>query len=525
MADSHRQLSRFAAIFAGGTMISRVLGLLRDVAMASYLPVVSREAFTLAFRFPNMLREIIGEGASNAAFVPVFTEYESKKSKEAFRELIGAAMSAMILVLAGLTLAGLLVLRFLPEALGALEPFTGTGAVSEETARLYVSLCLWTFPYLLFIGLAVFAMGPLFAVRHYGTPAWMPALLNITLIVAIVSASRFPEPAYALVAGVWIGGAAQCFVQFRALKKHCGVWLPNFRLFHPGVGRIFWLLGPVIVGQAAGEVNKVVDALFAAALSESIDGVVFSLYCANRLVQLPLSVFGVAIAAAILPSLSASRKKSNEMRGTLSHGLRQSFFFIAPSMLGLIVLREPLVRLMFEHGTFTADHTAVSASALGIYGAGLLSFAWVKVTVTGFYADQDTRTPVIIASGSMLLNVLLNFVLVGPLQYQGLALATTISYTVNFVLLYLLLCVRHGWIGDRSFAWDLLRMTISAVLMAMAAYVVSLQTANLMGVGFASELLQVVLSIAAGAAVYLGLCRLFRIHELDHLASMLRRKK
>lgn len=525
MDGARGQLSRFAAIFAGGTLISRVLGLARDVVLGALLPTASRDLFFFAFKIPNMLRDLVGEGAMNAAFVPTFARSLESGDREGFRELVRSAMSAMAIVLGVLTAMGVILAPVLLGGMRTLSGFTGGERVTPEEIEQLVRATRWTFPYLFFIGMAVFAMGPLFTLKRYTTSSWSPALLNVALIACCVGMRGwFAEPAYALVAGVWIGGVAQLAAQFIALGRHSGVWLPGRRLRHPGVWAIFVLMMPVIVGQAAGEVNKLVDVLFARSLGE---GVVNAFFYANRLIQLPLSIFGFAVAAAILPALSqsASRKAHEEIRGTLRHGFRQCYFLVLPSLLGLLVLGEPIVKVLFERGHWTPLDTQYTTNALRVYALGLLSFAWVKVGVTGFYCMNDTKTPVVVASLSMLLNIALNVALVRPMGYLGLALATSVAYTVNFVALYRLLGKRYGALCDGPLLTGLLRMSVAGVLMAAVTLVGHMAVrAWLPGEGFPARATALGAALALAGTVYLGVCAALGVEEVGMIGRLLRRK-
>ena len=506
-------------------MVSRVLGLCRDIAVTALIPGASRDAFIVAFRFPNMLRDLVGEGASNAAFVPVLSETIENESEDAFRELMSALMSALIVILGVLTVLGFAFVPHLFGLFGLLGRVTGETAVTSEDVALMRSLARWTFPYIFFIGMTVFAMGPLFIKKHYSTPSWSPALLNLSLIAACLTLrGHFADPAWALVVGVWIGGVAQLLVQYRALARHTGAWRPNFHLRHPGIRKALWLLAPVLIGQAAGEVNKLVDTLFAARLG---GGSVTALFYANRLVQLPLSVFGIAIAAAILPTISraAARHDLGQVRTDLMLGFRQCLFLIAPALAVLIALRTPIVSLLFQRGAFDAADTERTAAALLFYAGGLICFAWVKVAVAGFYAVQDTKTPVIVASLSMGLNILLNIALVGSLRFRGLALATTISYSVNFVLLYILLCRRFGTLWDTAFVSSMLRTILAAagaavVLVLASSYV----TGSIPAAGILARLANVLIPLTAAALSYLMFCALLRVPELSVFLSLVRKR-
>ncbi|HNR31451.1 MAG TPA: murein biosynthesis integral membrane protein MurJ, partial [Candidatus Hydrogenedentes bacterium] len=337
--------------------------------------------------------------------------------------------------------------------------------------------------------------------------------------------NRFENPAWSLVVGVWLGGAAQLVVLAWAMRRHAGVLWPAFPPRHPGVGKAFLLLLPVILGQATGEVNKLVDNFFAYSLEE---GVVTALFYANHLVQLPLSIFGVAVSVAILPSISraAARGAHGEVRDTLLHSYRQTFFLVFPAMIGLVFLREPIMRLLFERGAFTADETARAATALMYYGLGLLSFAWVKVSVQGFYAMHDTKTPVIIATSSMFLNILLNCALVGPLGYRGLAIATTISFTINFILLYAFLNGRYGTLWDRAATGAFFRMAMATIMMCGVAYGLNYRLEYHLGTeGFGARLIVVVVPIAVATIVYAALCRALGVAEMRELIAAFRRRQ
>jgi putative peptidoglycan lipid II flippase len=507
-------------------MLSRVLGMVRDITLAALIPPVSLNAFWMAFKLPNMFRDMLGEGAANAAFVPVFAESTEQETQAQYRELVGAVLSSMLLLFAVLSVAGVLLMPWFPAAIELLRPLTGAAPKPEEHLDATVTLMQWTFPYLFFIGLTVFAMAPLFVARHYSTPSWSPVLLNVALISACLGLRDFfDEPAWALVTGVWLGGLLQLAVMFRAMRRHTGVYLPNFRLRHPGVRKAFWLLLPVIIGQSAGEVNKLVDSFFAYALPGTA---VTTLFYANRLVQLPLAIFGIAVSVAILPSAAraGARKDLAGVRDMVMLGLRQTFFLMVPAMAGLLVLRTPVVRLLFERGHFSPSATADVSTAVLFYGLGLLSFSWVKVSVQGFYAVQDTKTPVMVAAASMLLNILLNCVLVGPMGFRGLALSTSIAYTFNFILLYGVLCNRFGVLWSAAFLKALAQMTLAALMLSIVAIGLDYRLRQMPGHDVLwAQLLAVLIPAFCAGLVYIAMCRVFHLPELDRFLILLRRRR
>lgn len=480
----------------------------------------------VAFKFPNMLRELVGEGASNAAFVPVFAEARTKKDEEEFKTLVSAVMSAMILVLGVLTLVGILAMPAILNSLSMLDSVTGKDPVSPERIEQLLVISQWTFPYLFFICLAVFFMAPLFTIKHYATPSWSPALLNIAFIAcALLLRDSFDDPAYALVAGAWIGGIAQLLVQYFALARLTGIRFPNFKLGHPGIRRVFFLVIPVLIGQSAGEVNRLVDTLFAASLPDT--ATVTWLYFSNRLIQLPLSIFAVATSVAILPALSEMHANSDfeRVNATIRQGLSQSFFFVLPTIAGLMILGEPIIALLFERGEFTSADTQSTAVALRYYAAGLLAFAWVKVVVTGFYSAKDTLTPVLIASAAMVFNVALNFALVGPLGFRGLAVSTTISYSLNAIALVLVLNSRNEGLLNRDWVIRIGRMIGATFFMA----VVTWGTLLLAKSWFPDTTLLhrsglVLVPLTASLVAYGVLAKGFQVREFDHFLEGLRRR-
>ncbi len=515
------KISSFTAIFASGTLFSRVLGMVRDILWAKFMPTASLDAFLVAFRLPNMLRDLVGEGAMNAAFIPVLSETLEKRSEQSFRELIRSMMGIMTLLLVLISFLGVVFVPVLLSGVNALRLITGGELKSQENLVLVVSLSRWTFPYILFIGMTVFAMAPLMTIGRYFVPSWSPALLNVSIIVALYVFYRylphvFPDLSYALVLGVWLGGIAQLVLMYISLGRNTQVWIPRFSFAHPGVKDIFMLMLPVIGGQAAGEVNKLVDTLFAYSLE---DGIVTALFYANRLIQLPLSMFGFATAAAILPIISTAWAKDDEqaIRRTLVQGFRQTFFLVCPAALGLIVLGKPIIWLLFERGNFQPSDTFRTATAMAYYAAGLLFFALVKVAVTGFYGAKDTRTPVIVSTLSMLLNILLNCLLVRPLGYRGLALATTLSFGVNFSALYVLLWDKYGRLWDKGLLSTVIRITAAAVVALAVAYAVYVRLFNV----YTEDALQrfLVRLIVVGGAIgssmlcYFFSCWVLRVQE------------
>ena len=524
MTDHRRDITRFIAVFAGGTMLSRVTGLVRDIVLATFVQSQALGTFLFAFSITNMLRDMLGEGATNAAMVPVFSEIKEKQSEEEYRNAVASVLGAMFLVFTVITVAGVAVMPLVPGALGRLAPFTGEELPQSpsELAEL-VRILQWTFPYFLLIGLTTFAMGPLFVAKRYGTASWSPLLLNVALAASVVATGWFENPAWALVVGAWIGGLAQLLVLFWDMHRRTGVLWPRFNLRHAATSKVFLLLLPVLLGQATGEVNKLVDRFFAMSLGEDK---VTALYYSQRLIQLPLSIFGIAVSVAILPTLSraATRGEFDTVRDTLRQGFRQSFFLVIPSLVGLIALSGPLTEFLFQHGKFTSVDAQQTAAAVFYAALGLLSFSWVKISVQGFYAVQNTVTPVVVATISMALNIVFILVLVRPMGYLGLALATTLSYTVNFVLLFSLLCRRFGRLWDMELAVSLGKMLASALVMGFLAMETHHLLNGIVGShGLLRQSVSVGGAVAVAATAYAGGCALLRVPEMGQALRLLRR--
>ncbi len=497
-ADAERAVLGAAAVVGGATLASRILGFLRDVVVAQGFgagPVT--DAFFVAFRLPNLLRRLVGEGAVSAAYIPVFTEYRTTRPRP--------ELAAMFAAVAGTTVAVLLLLTLLgvagaPLLVRIMAPgFFGDPATGALTVRLTRTM----FPYLFFVGLAALAMGMLQAHRHFLLPALAPTVLNLAIIGAALGlAPLLAEPVFGLAAGVLAGGAGQLAVQLPALARRGLLVAPTLDFHHPAVPRIARRMAPVVVGQSATQLNILVDTIVASFL---VGGSVSYLYYADRLVEFPLGVFGIAIATAVLPTLSeqAARGGAEALRATLSFALRLAAFISLPAAVGLFFLREPLVRVLYERGAFGPAETAATAWALGFYAFGLVGFASTKIGAQAFYALGDTRTPVKVAIGAMALNSVLAVTLAFPLRHGGLALATTCSGTANALALVWLLRrrlparpipgAREGW----------LRIIGAAAALAMALGLAERFWPP--PESRAGEALWLAAMVAGGAVLYLGI--------------------
>lgn len=463
--ESNEKLSKAAGTVSGMTLVSRVFGFFRDMVIAmAFGSSPSADAFFVAFRIPNMQRRILAEGAMTAAFIPVFTETLTKKGESVAWKLAANLFNILILVLSS---ASLLILIFSPAVITVFAP----GFIDEPGKfELTVKLTRCMAPYLFFIGLAAFCMGVLNTLKVFALPAAAPISQNISMILSILFISPLmDEPIMGLAIGVVVGGALQLFIQLPAVLKKGMPFEKTLNFKQKEVFKIARLMGPVILGIAVYELNIMIDTLIASLLP---GGSISYLYYGNRLVQLPLGIFAVALGVALLPTLSGQAAKGNlkELVQTLGFSIRLILFITIPATLGLIILREPIINTLWERGEFLASTTDGTAIALLYYSIGLCAYSGIKIIAPAFYSLQDTKTPAKIGIYSMILNTVLNLLLMGPLQHGGLALATSIAALFNVALLIYYLRKRLGLMGGRKILRSTLKMALAALAMGIITY-------------------------------------------------------
>ena len=429
-----KNISGAAGVIAFFTLMSRILGLVRDMVLATLFGSgMAADAFFVALRIPNLLRRLFAEGSLTIAFIPVFTEYLTLKSKEDAFELARIVFTILSLILAVVTVLGVL---FAPVIVKIQAFGFGSSGVKYD---LTVLLTRITFPYIFFIGIVAFFMGVLNSLRHFAAPAAAPILLNVGIIGAACFISpHCAEPIVGVAMGVILGGVLQVALQIPWVYGAGLRLFPKWKPFHPAVKRIGWLMLPAVFGSAVYQLNQFVGTLLASFLKE---GSISWLYYADRLVQFPLGIFAIAIATAALPSLSddAARKDHAQFQKTLDHGLSLVFFIVLPATAGLLILGKPIVVLLFERGAFGAESSAMTTDALVCYTVGLWAFSGMRVLIAAFYALQDTKTPVKVAIISLGVNVISSLLLMGPMKHAGLALALSVASAVQFGLLALFL--------------------------------------------------------------------------------------
>ncbi len=438
------------------TLISRVLGFVRDVVLArTFGASAATDAFYVALKVPNMLRRMFAEGAFSLAFVPVFSEYRKNRTPEELKVLLDAVaggLSAVLIVIValGMLAAPLLVALFAPGFIGNGSQF----ALATDLLRI-------TFPYALAICLTALAGGVLNSFGRFAVPAFTPVLLNIALISAALGlAPQMREPIKALAWGVLAAGLIQLAFQIPSLMRLGLLPRPRWNWHHPGVKKIRQLMLPALFGSSVAQINIMLDTLLASLISV---GSITWLYYSDRLLEFPLGLFGIALSTVILPTLSRLHAGSNTQgfSAALDWGLRLGLLIALPAALGLILLALPLVATLFNYGSFSADDVRATAASVMAYSLGLPAFIAIKVLAPAFYSRQDTRTPVRVAVIAMVTNMILNLLFVGALMiwpiappHAGLALASSLAGYLNAGLLYRKLrrdgLIRHSVHWHRS---------------------------------------------------------------------------
>lgn len=475
---SGRGLLKSTSTVGAMTLLSRVLGLVRDMVFARFFGAgFVMDAFFVAFKIPNIFRRWSAEGAFSQAFVPVFADYDHHRSPEEVRALVdrvtgtlGAALLAFTAL--GVLAAPVLVFIFAPG-------FTGEAADADRFA-LTVDMLRWTFPYLFFVSLAAVAGGILNTYHRFGVPAFAPVLLNVVMItVAAFIAPHAGRPGVVLAIGVFVAGALQLGFMLPFLRRIRLLPRPRWGFSHPGVRQVLRLMGPAVFGSSVAQVSILLDSLIASFL---VTGSISWLYYADRLMEFPLGIFGIALGTVILPNLSRqhARASQGEFAATLEWAMRLVILISAPASVGLVVLAGPMLGTIFYGGQFSSGDVAMASLSLMAYGSGLVALTLVKVLAPGYFARQDTRTPVRVGLFALGFNMAFNIIVVVPwamggypAPHAGLALSTSLAGFLNAGLLW------HGLRRDGvlppadGLPRFLLRVGVACGVMAMLLATVS----------------------------------------------------
>ncbi len=517
--DENIRVTRAAGIIGFFTFLSRVLGLARDMLIANFFGSgMSADAFFVAFRIPNLLRRLFAEGSFSVSFVPVFTGYLQGKTRNEAFVLARVVLTFLCLILAAVAVLGVIFAPFIVKVIA-----WGFGDVGEKY-ELTVLLTRVMFPYIFLVSLLALFMGILNSLDHFSAPALAPVFLNLAMIGAMVFLVPHMKTAtLGLALGVLGGGILQVALQIPFMIRKGLGFLPIWDFRHPGLKKIGLLMLPAIFGSAIYQINNLVITLLASFLKE---GSISYLYYADRLVQFPLGIFAIAISTAVLPSLSREAAQGNmeELKDTLCHALRLTMFITMPAMAGLIVLREPIIRLLFQRGEFDHFSTIMTARALLYYSLGLLAFSGLRVFVSAFYSLQDTKTPVKVAFIAIIANIAFALVLMGPLEHGGLALALSLASTFQLLLLVLLLRRRLGGLGGMDVIKSTARSALSSVVMGLCVYLLAVKfLPDDKAGGLYGLLAGLFLIIGAGVIIYVGLARLLGSRDISSLKGMFKK--
>jgi putative peptidoglycan lipid II flippase len=509
---------RSATVVSASTLVSRILGMVRDIICASLLgagPVW--DAFVVAWRIPNLFRRLLGEGALSSAFIPVFLGEKEKAGLPAALRFFGNVLGALSLLLAVITVLGV--------AFTVLVPGTwfGDGAEADK-AQLALDLLRILFPYMFLINLMALFMAVLNSLGHFFAPAIAPALLNVFWIagalLAPVVAEEAGDQVQIVALFILVGGVAQFAVQLPVLRRFKVPLRPHISFRDPALRRLLFLMFPMVLGLAPMQVNILLDTLIAEACVPG-DGANSYLFYGNRLMQFPLALVGIAMAVVVFPVFSAHAKagRREELGQTLSEALRTTFFLALPAAAGLFVLASPLIALIYEHGVFRFDpDTPATARVLRMYALGVPAVCGLQVLTRLFYSLEEVKTPVRVGAAMVMVNLVLNLILVFPLRESGLALATSLSATLNLVILGFLAHRRLGIRGLRRVSLSFLRSLIFTLLMGGAVFWLS----HALSRAFPEreilpKLLWVLPPTLLGAVLYLGVSFGFGVPEARKL--------
>lgn len=514
-----RGMARAAGVISAATFLSRILGLVREQVFAAQFGAgYAVDAFQVAFRVPNLLRDLFAEGAMSAAFVPTLTRTQKEEGPEAAMRLAVLVVNFLLVVLSAICLLGILAAPWIVRAMAP-----GFAAVPGKLELTTLMTRIMT-PFLLIVSLAAAAMGILNTRRIFFLPALAPTMLNVGFILAGYLIAPFMprfglEPIVGMAIGAMLGGLGELLIQVPALRAQGFRWKPRVSFRDPGVLRMVGLMAPASIGIAAAQVNIFTSTFLASML---VEGSVSWLNYAYRLMQLPIGLFGVAIATVTLAEVSRHAAAGNmaDLKETLSFSLRLVMLLTLPATLLLIALARPIIALLYEYGRFDPADTMQTARALWAYAVGLAAFSGVRVMVPAFYSLGMARIPVLISMSTIGATVILYFPLMRLFHHMGLALAVSIGSVLNFIALFWTLRRKIGGLGGRQLAWAGVRILLASVGAAAAAVAVADTVELAVGMrGATARILVVGMAFAAASAVYVGLCAFLRVEELKPILA------
>ena len=520
-ASPRDRLARDAGLTGIATLTSRILGLARDQVLAAFFGAGNdMDAFVVAFRVPNLVRDLFAEGAMSAAFVPTFTRELSLKGKTEAWRLGNNVVNGLLIVTGALVVAGIVFARPLVAL------YAGDFARVPGKLELTVQLTRLLLPFLTMVAVAAAAMGMLNSLHHYFVPALSPAMFNVATIVGVVALTPLMPraglpPIMAVAISALAGGLGQAAIQWPPLRREGFRYRAIFEPRDAALRRILVLMGPGTIGLAATQVNLFVNTLLATSQGT---GAASWLTYAFRLMYLPIGLFGASIGTAVLPAVSrhAAAGDAEAIRRTVSRGLALMLVLNVPATLGLVVLAGPIVQLLFERGRFLPADTAATASALRLYAVGLAGYSAVRIASPTFYAIGESRVPAAVSAAAIVVNVAASVLLVRTIGFAGLALGTSLAAIANAALLLWLLRRRLGGLDARRLLSTLAKIAASAVVMAIAAaWIQRAMDRALPGAGVAARAFRLAFSIGGGLAALAIAAKLSRIDEFDDVTSLI----
>jgi putative peptidoglycan lipid II flippase len=512
------QILKSASIISLVTIVSRTLGYLRDQRITLLLgTTLSADAFVLAYRMPNLFRRLVGEGTIAASFIPVFTTFMRERSKEELWHFANRLFWTAALVLAVVTVLGMV---FSPSVISTFT-FGGEKAPSWDEA---VTLNRIIFPYLFFVGLAALGMGILNSFHHFALPASTTVFLNLTIILFSTAFvwHYFRSPAVSLAVGVLVGGALQFLVLVPQLVKRGMRFDFGISFGHSGIRSVARVMFPRFFGLGISQINFFVDTFFVNA-PKMPRGSLTALYVADRVMELVLGGYAIAVATAILPMM-AHQAAANDFEGlkrTFTFAVRIVAYITIPAAVGLMILREPIIRMLFQHGQFVAESTRLTARPLLYYAAGLPALACVKLIVPAFYSAKDTKTPVIVAAISFVLNIVLNIVFLEfffkRFQNGGPALATVLATFFDFFTLFFIFRLRYGALGSVEILRSIGKISLCSALMGVGCVIANHYANFTLHSAFFMQLLVFIGLIGGATLLYIALTWVFRCPEIQEV--------
>ncbi len=520
-----KDILKSASIISLVTVVSRVLGYVRDQRIVLLLGTsLAADSFVLAYRLPNLLRRLVGEGSMSASFIPVFTTWMKEKKKEEVWDFANRMFWTLALVAAAVTVLGMVFSPFVVQTFN----FSGGGVQWDQAAQLNRII----FPYVFFLGLAALGMAILNSFHIFGLPAATTVFLNASIIIFSIAAvwRFFKDPAVSLAVGVLIGGALQFLILIPKMVQKGMRFTFGISFRHQGIRDVAKLMIPRFIGIGIGQINFFVDTFFVSAAMMP-RGSLTALYVADRVMELVLGGYAIAVATAILPMMShqAASNEYDALKKTLTFAVRIVAFITIPAALGLMILREPIIRVLFQHGLFVAESTRLTARALLYYAIGLPALASVKLIVSAFYSARDTKTPVIVAAISFVLNIVLNVIFMEfffrRVQNGGPALATALACYFDFFALYAVFRFRYGTMGTMHLIRSFSKIFLCAGIMGVACWFGGRYTQFTIQSTFLVQL-SVFSGLILGATIlYLALAWIFRCPEIEEVYGIATRRE